>query len=194
MHGPVRTDKKGTCKVYGITPFGGVGRRSFSSDALVRVGAGYFLLFFIRQDTSRTFVDASRRQVDGTRWPTSGWVPVSQMTEDLVPSGLGRVCFLPTRPWHAASQGVHSGVRGPSEVGYIFILRVSRVVGPYPLSIPDIASGWWLLFLQQASLFTTPFRVLVSSSFGLSPTLTQSVGSPGWTDTPSTRIPHPATL
>ena len=72
----------------------------------------HFLLFFIQQHTSPTCLWSHRgdkietrtlgsslpgtENVDGTRWPTSGWsLSVSQMTEDLVPSGLGSVSFLP---------------------------------------------------------------------------------------------------
>ena len=104
MPGPVRTEIEVTCTVYGTTPFGRVVRWSFSFDTLVRIGGVSFLLFFIWQDTTRTYVVTLRRQdrlpstenVDGTRSQTSGWsLSVSQMTEDLVPSGLGSVSFLP---------------------------------------------------------------------------------------------------
>ena len=134
--------------------------------------------------------------------------------ERLYESGSRRLCRrLPeraplaltstTRPLRAASQGLHSGVPGPvhtgSEVGYIFKLRVSCVVGPYDLSIPGYASGWWLHCLYLASLFSTLLCIPRISFHRLSVfhplELRQNDRrSPGRTNTPSTRIPHPTTL
>ena len=107
---------------------------------------GFFLLLLGRQPEN---------------WPFTGLLPCQRLCESVSRRtiGAGTPCTdIPnktlscrqSRPplWRTWDAG--------SEVGYIFVLQVSRVVGPYDLSIPGCASGW-CLFL--ASLFSTLFRV-----------------------------------
>ena len=105
-----------------------------------------------------------------------------------------------TRPWRAASQGLHSGVRGPVHTG-------SEVLH---LHTSGIARGWtlrsiyywlcvWLVVTLSVSGFVIFHSIPLISVLHLSVfhplELTQNDRqSRGRTDTPSARIPHPATL
>ena len=124
---------------------------------------------------------------------------VVDCVERSVQAPLALTC--PTRPWRAASHGLYYSACGPvhtgSEVGYMYILRVI-VRGWTSRSIYSWFCFWLVVMLSTSGFvnYRSNSAYLVSSCLGLSSTRTQSERStvPGGTDTPSTRLPHPATL